>query len=128
MDSIGNFLTIIRNGIMAEKNSVTASYSKMNKAIADLLVKEGFVRDVKITEEESRKGLLVYLKYVNGESVIHDIKRVSKPSRRVYRGFRGISPVIGKLGISIISTSSGVLTDKMAKKQSVGGEVICSVW
>lgn len=129
MDSIANFLTIIRNGAMASKPSVRAPYSKQKAAIADLLLKEGFVKNVRqVQGEDGHPALEIVLKYVDGESVIHEIDRQSKLSRRVYTGVDGIRPVIGGLGISILSTNKGIITHKQAKKLRVGGEVMCTVW
>lgn len=128
IDSIGNFLTIIRNGIKISKPWVVAPYSRMNKSIADILLKEGFVREVEETETDGKKGLKVVLKYVDGESVIHDLARVSKLSRRTYKGVGEIKPVIGGLGLSIMTTDRGVISHKDAKKLGVGGEIICTVW
>lgn len=129
MDSVGDFLTIIRNGIMASKPSVLAPHSKMREAIARILKDEGFITDFSVAEtEKKRKAIKVFLKYVNGESVIHEISRKSTPGRRVYRGAQAIEPVIGGLGVSIISTNKGVIAHKEARSQSVGGEVLCTVW
>lgn len=131
IDSIGNFLTIIRNAIMASKPFVLAPCSKMNANIARILQEEGFVVGVEeVVAEDGKKRLKIMLKYVNGESVIHSISRVSKPSRRVYEKVKNIKPVIGGLGISILSTNRGIITDKQAKASDMfaGGEVICRVW
>lgn len=128
VDSIGNFITIVRNGVLSSKPYVVAPFSRMNKAIADILSKEGFIRSVEEIEENGNKKIRIRLKYVNGESVIHDLKRISKLSRRSYAGVKDIRPVIGGLGISILSTNKGVITQKDAKKLGVGGEVICTVW
>jgi len=129
IDMIGNFLTIIRNGIMASKSFVLAPYSKMRFAIAQILKDEGFIQDVVVVDEaDGKKSLKVMLRYFDGESVIHEIKRVSKPSCRQYKGVDEIKPVIGKLGISIVSTNQGVISHKKAKELGVGGEVICTVW
>lgn len=127
-DVIADFLTTIRNGIMRSKASVTSYYSKMKFDIAQILKDEGFVADVVVEEQEGVKLVKVLLKYVNGESVIHEIKRVSKPSRRIYAHVEDIKPVIGGLGISVLTTSKGLVTDKTAKQQRVGGELICTVW
>lgn len=128
MDTVGNFLTIIRNGVQISKPFVMVPQSKMNKAIADILLKEGFIRSAQEVEEDSKKVLKIGLKYVGGESAIHELKRVSKLSRRNYSGVSEIKPVIGGLGISILTTNRGVITQKEAKKLGVGGEVICTVW
>jgi small subunit ribosomal protein S8 len=131
IDSIGNFLTRIRNALMASKPSVEVSHSNMNEQIALLLKQEGFVKDVQVIDnQDAFKTLKVVLKYVDGESVIHEITRISKPSRRVYAKVKNIKPVIGGLGLSILSTSKGLMTDKQAKESTsrLGGEVICKVW
>src|SRR5690606_32085387 len=101
----------IRNGVMVSKSFVTAPYSKMRDSIAQILKDEGFIHDFAIinTESGSGKRLKVVLKYVDGESVIHEIQRVSEPGRRVYAGNKEIKPVIGQLGVSIITTSRGVI-------------------
>ena len=127
-DSIGDFLTIIRNGIMASKSYVLVPFSKLKLDIAALLKNEGFIKDALVEEEEDKKFIKVLLKYVDGESVIHELKRVSTPGRRQYRRFFELKPVIGGLGILVLTTSKGLLTDKQAKKLAIGGEVICSVW
>ena len=131
MDTIGNFLTIIRNAVATSKFFTFARYSRMNHAIGKILKAEGFIKDIEIVEEEAgKKQLKIALKYVGGESVIHSIDRVSKPSRRVYRKVKNFSPVIGGLGVSILTTNKGLMTDKRAKSKDayVGGEVICTVW
>lgn len=130
IDSIGNFLTIIRNGIMASKPSVAAPFSKIRLEIARILKEEGFIKDFSIENADSvaKKSIKIMLKYVDGESVIHDITRVSKPSRRNYAGINSVKPVIGGLGISILSTNKGIVSNRQAKKLLVGGEIICTVW
>lgn len=130
IDTIGNFLTIIRNGIAVSKGRVSAPYSRLNYRIAEILQQEGFIRGVVVVEKENHVGkmLRVDLKYIDGESVIHDLQRVSTPGCRMYRSVNNIAPVIGGLGISILTTSKGIITDKQAKQISVGGEVICTVW
>ena len=127
-DSIGDFLTIIRNGIMASKTHVLVPFSKFKFEIAHLLKSEGFVKDALSQEEDGKKMIKVLLKYVDGESVIHELKRVSTPGRRQFRRFFEFKPVIGGLGISVVTTSKGLMTDKQAKKLALGGEVICAVW
>ena len=128
MDVIGDFLTIIRNGIAVYKLSVSIPYSKLKNSILLILKDEGFIRDFNIEGDGVKKNLRVFLKYVDGESVIHEISRVSKPGRRMYRGFKDLKPVIGGLGLSILTSSIGVITNKQAKSNSVGGEIICTVW
>lgn len=128
VDSIGNFLTIIRNGITLGKRYVTAPYSRMRFDIGRILKEEGFIKDIQVDGEGVSKIVKVFLKYVDGESVIHEITRESKPSRRYYGKAKSLRPVKGNLGIAILSTNKGVMTDKQAREKIVGGEVICSVW
>jgi small subunit ribosomal protein S8 len=130
VDSIADFLTIIRNGVMVSKSFVTSPYSKMRHSIAQILKNEGFISDFAIVNADSsaQKTLKIVLKYVDGEAVIHEIQRVSKPGRRVYVNNKEIKPVIGQLGISILTTSRGVIASQRAKQLSVGGEIICTVW
>ncbi len=130
IDSIGDFLTIIRNGVMVAKPFVLAPYSQLKFAVAQILKDEGFIKDVELLEDEQQKlkKIKIILKYVDSESVIHKITRISRPGRRQYFGVKKIKPVIGKLGLSILSTNQGVITHKQAKKLGVGGEVICNVW
>lgn len=129
IDVIGDFLTIIRNGIMVSKLYVVAPYSKMKYGLALVLKNEGFIKDVTIVDDEKQNRMLkIFLKYVGSESVIHEIKRVSKPSRRVYGGAFKIKPVIGGLGVSILTTNQGVMSHKQAKNLRVGGEVLCTIW
>lgn len=128
VDSIGNFLTIIRNGVKVSLPFVVAPYSKMNIAIAKILEHEGFIHHAQEIEQDGKKRLKVTLRYVDGESVIHDLKRISKLSCRSYTSVGDIRPVIGGLGLSILSTNQGVVSHKQAKKLGVGGEIICTVW
>ena len=128
VDMIGNFLTVIRNGVKVSRPFVVTPHSKMNKAIAAILLHEGFIRNIEEVEHDGKKQLKITLKYVDGESVIHDLKRISKLSRRTYAGFKDIRPVIGGLGLSILSTNQGIISHKQAKKLGVGGEIICTVW
>lgn len=129
MDSIGDFLTIIRNGFMLGKAFIVAPCSNIKLNIVQVLKNEGFIKDFSLEEEPGKKKIKVFLKYSsNGESAIHELTRLSRPGRRYYEKSKGVKPVIGKLGISILTTNKGVMTDKQARTLSVGGEVICSVW
>lgn len=127
-DVIADFLTVIRNGVSRSKSSVVIGYSKLRYEIAQILKQEGFVSDVVLEEKEGGSIIKVVLKYVEGESAIHEIVRVSKPSRRVYTSIERIKPVIGGLGVNILTTSKGVMTDKTARQNRVGGELICTIW
>lgn len=130
VDSIGDFLTIIRNGIKASpsKSYVIASYSKLKEEIAGILKNEGFIKDFEAVDVDGKKKIKVILKYVDGESVIHELIRISKPGRRMYGNARSLPHVRGKFGLSILTTNQGIMTDKKARALSVGGEIICQVW
>ncbi|HEX9600543.1 MAG TPA: 30S ribosomal protein S8 [Mariniflexile sp.] len=130
VDSIGDFLTIIRNGIMISKPFVLAPYSKMRWQIAQILKDEGFITNAEVVNAEDpvQKKIKVFLKYVGNESVIHEIKRVSKPGRRYYSGVEDIEPVIGGLGLSVLTTNRGIISHKKAKEFGVGGEIMFTVW
>lgn len=129
IDVIGDFLTILRNGIMRSKPFVVMPYSGIKYGIAQLLQREGYVREIAILDEGTPHAhIKVVLKYVQNESVIHELVRVSRPSRRVYCGANKMVPVIGNLGIAIISTSQGLMTNKEARERIIGGEVLCTVW
>lgn len=128
MDVIANFLTIIRNGISAAHPLVRAPYSRLNLDIARILKEEGFIRDFAIEGESYKRTIVVTLKYVGGESVIHEITRISTPGRRTYSAIKQVRPVVGGLGISILSTSKGVMTQHQATTHNVGGELLCKVW
>ncbi len=128
LDVIGNFLTIIRNGIMRSKLYVSIPYSRVKFHIATLLKDEGFIRDVQVEGEGALKVLKISLKYVGGESVIHEITRISTPGGRVYRSIREFDTVAGGLGIAIVTTNKGIMTNKRARELYVGGEILCTVW
>lgn len=129
IDTIGNFLTIIRNGIMASKRFVNAPYSNLRLELAKILKEEGFIKDFFVEETSPiKKEIKILLKYVEGESVIHEINRVSRPGKRCYSGVNDLKPVIGGLGISILTTSKGIMTNKKAKELAIGGEIICTIW
>ena len=129
VDTVGNFLTTIRNATFRASRTVVVPYSKFKYEIALILQQEGFVKDVLVKAvDEIRKEIVIQLKYVNNESVIHAIDQISKPGRRIYASAQSVPSVIGGLGIAVVSTSNGVMTDKTARKKGVGGEVVCAVW
>lgn len=129
IDTLGDFLTIIRNGVLSSKRHVVAPHSKIKQEIASILKSEGFIRDFLVEQNENgHQQIKITLKYVDNESVIHEITRISTPGRRNYKGVASIDPVIGGLGISILTTNRGVITNKKARQLKVGGEVICTVW
>jgi len=128
-DPIGDMLTRIRNAIMANKKEVVIEpVSKLKMAILDVMKREGYIDGYRLEGEGVKKRLVVYLRYYKGKPVIQYIERVSKPGRRVYVGVDEIPKVFNGLGIAILSTSKGVLSDSEAKKLRVGGELICKVF
>lgn len=128
-DTISDFLTIIRNAYRAGKPSCLGRYSKLHLSIANILKEEGYIRDVQVlTAENGLKQLEVTLKYVNDAPALTGIKRVSTPGRRLYFRSAEIPRTLGGLGISILTTSKGILRDREARQQNVGGEIICTVW
>lgn len=128
-DPIADLLTRIRNAAKARFNSVDIPGSNLKAEIARILKEEGFIRNYKVIKDRKQGILRVYLKYGNSsESVIYGLRRVSKPSRRIYLKSRDVKPVLNGMGISIISTSKGIMTDKKARAENVGGEILCNVW
>jgi small subunit ribosomal protein S8 len=122
-------LTRIRNGLIARHDSVTMPASNMKKAIAKILLDEGYIKSVDFVDDGLQGQIKIVLKYVQGkESVIKGLKRISKPGLRVYARSSEIPKVLGGLGIAIISTSKGVMTDKEARNAGVGGEVLAYIW
>ena len=128
-DPIADMLTRIRNGLTAHLKEVSVPASKEKLAIANILVKEGYIASCDEKTENGHKNMLITLKYdENGESVIQGIKRISKPGLRVYAQKDKLPQVISGLGIAIVSTNKGILTDKQARSAGVGGEVLAFVW
>ena len=128
-DPIADMLTRIRNALTARHETVTVPASKMKKAIADILVEEGYVKSAEIVDDNGHPNILITLKYgAKYERVITNLKRISKPGLRVYCGSADLPKVLGGLGIAIISTSKGIMTDKKARNLNVGGEVLAYVW
>ncbi len=128
-DPIADFLTRIRNANMVYMDKVEIPASKTKKGLAEILKEEGFIKDVEYIEDGKQGVIRVYLKYgANKEKVINGLKRISKPGLRVYAGKDELPKVLGGLGIAIISTSKGLMIDKKARKEGLGGEVICYVW
>ena len=128
-DPIADMLTRMRNAITAKHESVLVPLSKEKKNISEILVNEGYIKSFEIVETKEGKFLNISLKYdENGNSVIYGLKRVSKPGLRIYAGADKLPRVINGLGISIISTNKGILTDKQAREAKVGGEVLAYVW
>jgi small subunit ribosomal protein S8 len=128
-DTIADMLTRIRNALIAKHESVEIPASTMKKAIAQILVQEGYVKSFEIIEDGEKKTIRIVLKYgPNKQRVIVGIKRISRPGLRVYARKDEMPKVLGGLGIAIVSTSRGVMTDREARKQGVGGEVLAYVW
>ncbi len=127
-DPIADMLTRIRNASMAGFKKVQVPDSKQKRIILDILKKEGFIRDYQIEKVRKISEIQVELKYHNGFPVIHTMKRISKPSLRYYEKASEFRPVRNNLGISIVSTSRGIMTSTMAKELNLGGEVLCKVW
>lgn len=128
-DTIGDFLTTIRNASEARKESCTIAFSKMRLGIASILKEEGYIADYKeVEDDKGHKAIEILLKYVNQSPALVGIERYSKPGRRLYAGYTEIPKVLGGLGISILTTSRGILKDRDARRQKVGGEILCKVW
>lgn len=128
-DPIADMLTRIRNAGNAKKKSVDMPASNIKKAIAKILLDEGYIKNYEYVEDNKQGKLVITLKYdQSGNKVIAGLKRISKPGLRIYAACEDIPKVLNGLGIAIISTSKGVMTDKNARKNNVGGEVICYVW
>ena len=126
-DPIADMLTRIRNGLAAGQKEVNMPHSKQKQAIAKVLMDEGYIADYKQDEIEGKAILNVELKYFNGKPVIDKMRRVSRPGLRIYKSKDDLPKVMGGLGIAIISTSQGVMTDRAARKDGHGGEVLCYV-
>ncbi len=129
MDTFADFLTRIRNGLRSRQKEVAVPFSRLKYEVARVLLEEGFVSNFQVDGEGTRKRLLVTLKYEEGgASVIRGLELVSKQSRRVYVGADAVPRVIGGLGVAIVSTPRGIVTDREARRKRVGGEVLCRVW
>ena len=126
-DPISDMLTRIRNGQKARKLSVSMPASKAKEAVAKVLKDEGYIVDYSTGGEGAAKTLSVELKYFDGEPVIERIERSSRPGLRIYRGKNDLPKVLGGLGVAIVSTSAGVMSDRQAREKGIGGEVICVV-
>ena len=127
-DPIADMLTRIRNALTAKHADVKIPTSKVKSAIADILLEEGYIASVETVGEGVNRYLNITLKYGEGRSVINGLKRVSKPGLRVYANCEELPKVLGGLGIAIISTSKGIMTDKQARNAKVGGEVMAYIW
>ena len=128
-DPIADMLTRIRNALMVKHQEVSVPYSVMKEKILTIFRDEGYVKGFRVNVEGAHKNLIVYLKYTeSGDSVIRGLKRISKPGLRVYANCEDIPKVLNGLGTAIVSINKGILTDKEARKQGVGGEVLAFIW
>jgi small subunit ribosomal protein S8 len=127
-DPISDFLTRIRNAAKAKKPRVDIPSSFMKKNLAEILKKQNFIDDFSVIEDNKQNIIRIQLKYRNGLSAISGLKRISTPGLRVYNNSSDIPRVLNGLGIAVVSTSKGLLTDKQARKDSIGGEVVCYIW
>mgnify|MGYP005841591835 CR=1 FL=1 len=128
-DPIADMLTRIRNGLSARKNSVEVPSSKMKIEICKILKEEGYIQNFKETDNEKQGILTIDLKYLpSGKSCIDGIEKISRPGRRLYKGKDELEPVLNGLGVAIISTSKGIMTDREAREKNVGGEIVLKVW
>ena len=127
-DPIADMLTRIRNAAKSKHSTVDVPYSKVKDEIAKILLSEGYVADIEIVENGTHKNIRITLKYRDSKSVIQGLKRISKPGLRIYAEKEELPRVLNGLGIAIISTSKGIVTDKVARQNGVGGEVMAYVW
>lgn len=127
-DPISDFIIQIKNAVLARKDVITIPHSKMKEAIAGILQKEGYIAEVTTSEEGVFKQLVITLKYVGKNPAVTDVRRLSKPGRRLYAPANDIPKSLGGYGITILSTNKGVVTDSDARKMNVGGELLCQIW
>ncbi len=128
-DPISDLLTRIRNAILAQHDRLDVPTSRLKESMSDVLKREGYIEDYEILEAEPQGVLRIFLRYSDeGVPAIRRLARVSKPGRRVYRGADGIKPVLNGLGVAIVSTSRGLLTDRQARAERIGGEILCELW
>ncbi len=128
-DPIADMLTRIRNGLMVRKSYVLVPSSKIKVAIAQILLEEGFIQGYEVTNERPQPNIRLWLKYDDKRKpIVSGLRRISRPGRRVYSGKRELPWVLSGLGIAIVSTPKGVMTDREARRTGVGGEILCYVW
>ena len=127
-DVIADMLTRVRNASNARHESVDIPASNMKKAIADILLAEGYIKGVQVIEDGKQGMIRIALKYEGKQKVIHGLRRVSKPGLRIYSNYEDMPKVMNGLGIAIVSTSKGIMTDKVARREKVGGEILAFVW
>lgn len=127
-DPIADFLTRIRNASKARKPRVDVPASNMKKSLAEILKRQNFIRDYLIVEDKKQNVIRIELKYTDGSPAINGLKRISKPGLRVYKNSKDLPRILNGLGVAVISTPVGLLTDKDARNQSIGGEIVCYIW
>lgn len=128
-DPVADMLTAIRNAQAVKKETVEVPFSNLKYAIAEILAKHGFVKKIEKEGRKVKRVMSIALKYNSDKSPkISGLKRISKPGQRIYKNFKSLKPVYSGFGIAVISTSKGLMTDKEARKQKLGGEVICEIW
>ena len=128
-DPISDMLTRVRNALGARQSKVEVPASRLKIEIVRILKQEGYIANYRVADEEGKRTIKIYLKYQPDHTpVISRLERISKPGRRVYAGSKGIPSIIGGMGINIVTTSHGVMTDKQARKAGVGGEILCSIY
>ncbi len=128
MDSIADMLTRIKNALKAGHQQVVMPHSKMREAIAQILVDEGYLQSSEVVKQEPQPELKLVLKYIDATPAISQVKRVSKPGRRLYTSSQNVPTSLGGYGLTILSTNQGVMSGRQARKKNVGGEVLCQVW
>jgi small subunit ribosomal protein S8 len=128
IDSIGDMLIRIQNALMASHQQVTIPHSKMKEAVAQILLNNQYISEMKVVDKSPQKDIEITLRYVGKLPAISGVKRVSKPGRRLYAGAKKAPVTLGGYGLTILTTNKGVMTSKEARKQNVGGEVLCQVW
>ena len=127
-DPIADMLTRIRNANSQKHDTVDVPYSKVKKAISDILVEEGFVKSQEVLQDGIKKSIRLTLKYENKVKVLQGLKRISRPGLRIYANSEELPKVLNGLGIAVISTSKGIMADKKARKENIGGEVLAYIW
>ena len=127
-DFVADFLTVVRNASKAHKEKVTVPASNLTIKIAEILKEEGFVENTKVFSEGPKRFIRLHLKYIRKRSALQGLRRISTPGRRLYVNSESIPRVQGGLGVAIVSTSKGVLTDRNARKSKLGGELLCTAW
>jgi small subunit ribosomal protein S8 len=127
-DPLGDMLTRIRNAQERKRPKVVSPNSKLRARVLDVLIEEGYIRGYAEVDKDGKSELEIELKYYNGEGVIKEIKRVSKPGRRVYSGYTNLPSIANGLGIAILSTPKGVMSDSKAREEKVGGEILCNIF